>query len=209
MDAKYCKKKIEEISDKVSQIHFKMISHAKLITLSQYYIDFLFQFLGSEKANMGSFANISSDMVYHPPTFDKFINYHHKQGKTNKTIEELRKCPTICYVNFYRVLDKKICYTYIEDLVDAVYKLVQSDVNEPTIIGADERISVNELVEVIAGIAGKTISVNHIDGPVGVQARRFNKDKMKALGWECKHSIQDGMEKTYAWIKEQVEKTEN
>ena len=60
-------------------------------------------------------------------------------------------------------------YTYVADMCEGIYTLMQSDVTEPTNIGSTELTSVTELVDTVAAIAGKSIGVKHIDGPIGVQ----------------------------------------
>jgi nucleoside-diphosphate-sugar epimerase len=77
-------------------------------------------------------------------------------------------------------------YTYVDDLVEGVYTLMQSDLEGPTIIGSDEHVTVDELVETVIGASGKEIHVEHVEGPVGVQARNFDKTRIKSLRWEAK-----------------------
>ena len=95
-------------------------------------------------------------------------------------------------------------YTYVDDLVEGVYMLMQSDLEGPTIIGSDEYVTVDELVRTVTDAAGKAIHVQHVAGPVGVQARNFDKSKIKSLGWEARTSLREGIARTYAWIEGQV-----
>ncbi len=95
-------------------------------------------------------------------------------------------------------------YIYIDDLIDGIYRLMQSDEGRPTNIGSDQRVSVNELVDVVAKLAEKNVNVKHIDGPVGVQARNHSSERIRALGWECKHDLAAGMAKTFPWVKAQT-----
>jgi nucleoside-diphosphate-sugar epimerase len=95
-------------------------------------------------------------------------------------------------------------YTYVSDLCDGIYTLMQSDEEEPTNIGSRELTSVNELVSVVAEVAGKEIRIRYIDGPVGVQARYHHVERMEALGWVANTSLLKGIEQTYPWIDEQV-----
>ena len=53
-------------------------------------------------------------------------------------------------------------------------------------------------------VSGKEVKIEHVKGPVGVQARNFDKSKIKSLGWEAKTSLREGITETYAWIEEQV-----
>jgi nucleoside-diphosphate-sugar epimerase len=139
-------------------------------------------------------------------------------------------------------------FTYVDDLVDGIYTLMQSnpedwedgealeglnvgklegsDVetfkpseagppsNRPTLqhavvanIGTEEYVTVNELVETVIEVSGKEIDVEHVEGPVGVQARNFSHTRMHQLGWEAETSLREGIAKTYAWIEEQVQET--
>ncbi len=95
-------------------------------------------------------------------------------------------------------------YVYVDDLVDAVVRLVESDVDHPVNIGTAERVNVSELVEMIAAVAGKEIDVVHVPGPVGVQSRNFSHAAMESLGWRPRYSLGDGLRVTYPWIAEQV-----
>ena len=97
-------------------------------------------------------------------------------------------------------------YTYIDDLVDGIVRLMHSDLENGVNIGRPEYVSVDELITTIAGVAGKKILLNHIPGPVGVHARNFTNDRIRSTGWESKFSLRDGIAKTYPWIKEQAEK---
>jgi nucleoside-diphosphate-sugar epimerase len=96
-------------------------------------------------------------------------------------------------------------YTYIDDLLDGILLLMASDLEDGVNIGRREYVSVNDLVRTIAAIAGKTISVRHIEGPVGVKARNFRADRIEAVGWRSRFSLRDGLSRTYPWVKAQVE----
>lgn len=95
-------------------------------------------------------------------------------------------------------------YTHVDDMVDGVRRLIQSDIEEPTNIGSPQYVSVTELVETVADVAGKRINTRHIDGPVGVQSRNFSNARIYSLGWRSRLSLRDGIELTYPWIEQQV-----
>ena len=95
-------------------------------------------------------------------------------------------------------------YTYIDDLCDGIYTLMQSEITEPTNVGSAELTTVDELVATVAAVAGKTVKVKHIDGPVGVQARYHKIDRLTATGWKPQWTVEQGIRKTYPWIEEQV-----
>jgi nucleoside-diphosphate-sugar epimerase len=95
-------------------------------------------------------------------------------------------------------------YTYVDDMVDGIYRLMHSNLEGPTNIGSPEYTSVQELVDTIAQVASKKVTAQWVEGPVGVQSRNFSNEKIYTLGWEPKHSLRDGIGKTYPWIEQQV-----
>lgn len=95
-------------------------------------------------------------------------------------------------------------FIYVEDLVEAVIILTRSSEDRPTNIGADESVTIRELVATIADVAGKKIDIEPVDGPLGVQSRNFSHTRMHALGWAPRHTLRDGLAKTYPWIAQQV-----
>jgi nucleoside-diphosphate-sugar epimerase len=98
-------------------------------------------------------------------------------------------------------------YTYVDDLVDGIYRLMQSDMSEPVTIGASEFVDVARLANTAIKISGKNLEIKYIAGPVGVQARILDKTRIHSLGWQAKVSFEDGLAQTYAWIKEQVDRS--
>ena len=98
-------------------------------------------------------------------------------------------------------------YTYIDDMLDGIYRLMHSEIGVPVNIGCPQYVSVKELIDSVAGIAGKNISVNWIKGPVGVQSRNFSNAKIYSLGWKSEYSLNDGIALTYPWVAEQVAKS--
>lgn len=95
-------------------------------------------------------------------------------------------------------------FIYVEDLVEAVITLMRSDEVRPTNIGVDESVTIRELVETVAEVAGKRIEIEPVDGPLGVQSRNFSHERIRALGWQAQHTLRDGIAKTYPWIEAQV-----
>ena len=77
----------------------------------------------------------------------------------------------------------------------------------PVNIGSDEMVSINELANLAMDIAGKSQSIKHIPGPLGVRGRKSDNVLIKEkLGWAPNCSLRKGMELTYRWISRQVEK---
>ena len=97
-------------------------------------------------------------------------------------------------------------YTYVDDLVDGIYLLMQSDLREPVTIGSSEFVTVDQLAATAIRISEKNIKVDHIDGPVGVQARILDKKRIQSLGWKTNTTFEEGLSQTYAWINAQIEK---
>jgi len=97
-------------------------------------------------------------------------------------------------------------YTYIDDMLEGIYLLMHSDLDVPANIGCPQYVSVKELIDTVAQVAGKKIRVKWIEGPVGVQSRNFSNAKIYSLGWKSKYSLKDGIALTYPWVSEQLNK---
>jgi len=95
-------------------------------------------------------------------------------------------------------------YTYIDDMVEGIYRLVHSDLEGAVNIGSPEYVTVDELAQTIAEVAGKTIRIKHVEGPVGVQSRNFSNNKIYTTGWKSQFSLKDGIAQTYPWIEQEV-----
>jgi nucleoside-diphosphate-sugar epimerase len=99
-------------------------------------------------------------------------------------------------------------FLYIGECIEAVRRLMQSETfHGPVNIGADQMISINDTVDLVAKIAGKTIRKKHIDGPTGVRGRNSNNELIaEKLNWSPEQNLREGLETTYGWIYEQVGK---
>ena len=96
-------------------------------------------------------------------------------------------------------------FLYIDECIEATRRLMDSDFMGPVNIGSEEMVSINQLVDTAAKVAGKTIEKNHIDGPLGVRGRNSNNDLIREkLGWDYEQSLEEGIRKTYIWISEQI-----
>ena len=96
-------------------------------------------------------------------------------------------------------------YTYIDDMIDGIRRLMDSEIRVPVNIGNPEYVSVDELVGVVSLVSGKEIIVKHVPGPVGVMSRNFSNQKIYTTGWKARFPLVLGIEKTYPWIAKQVE----
>ena len=96
-------------------------------------------------------------------------------------------------------------FLYVDECVEAVRRLVESDFSGPVNIGSEEMISINDLAKMVIEISGKNISISNIPGPTGVRGRNSdNKLIGEKLGWQPSRPLREGMERTYKWISAQV-----
>ena len=96
-------------------------------------------------------------------------------------------------------------FLYVTECVEATYRLMQSDFQGPVNIGSEEMVSIDELVDIAAKVAGKTVEKNHIDGPLGVRGRNSNNELIREkLDWDYKQTLEEGIAKTYEWIDSQL-----
>ncbi len=99
-------------------------------------------------------------------------------------------------------------FCYIDDCLEGIYRLMASDFGEPINLGQDRMVSINQLADIIAEIAGIKVEKHHIDGPEGVRGRNSDNSKLREiLGWEPQISLEDGLAKTYHWIEGQIEQS--
>ena len=95
-------------------------------------------------------------------------------------------------------------YTHVNDMVEGIYLLMQSDLEGAANIGCPQYVTVNELVDTVCEVAGKRVNVRHVEGPVGVQSRNFSNERIYSLGWKPKVFLKEGISLTYPWIESQV-----
>jgi nucleoside-diphosphate-sugar epimerase len=93
-------------------------------------------------------------------------------------------------------------YCYIDDCVEGIYRLMRSSFREPLNLGQDRMVSINQLVDIVSSVAGKTVKRRHdLTKPQGVRGRNSDNTKLRrVLEWEPSISLEDGLRKTYAWI---------
>ena len=98
-------------------------------------------------------------------------------------------------------------FLYIDECIEATCRLMDSEYTEPLNIGSEEKVTINQLVDIAAKIAGKKITKDHVDGPLGVRGRNSNNDLIREkLGWDYEMTLEEGMKKTYEWVRWQVSK---
>jgi nucleoside-diphosphate-sugar epimerase len=97
-------------------------------------------------------------------------------------------------------------YCYIDDCVEGIVRLMRSRHREPLNLGTDRLVTINDLVDIVAGAAGKTLRRRHdVSKPQGVRGRNSDNVRLRAvLGWEPRVPLEEGMERTYRWIEGQL-----
>jgi nucleoside-diphosphate-sugar epimerase len=96
-------------------------------------------------------------------------------------------------------------FCYIDDCVVGIHKLMRSGYQEPLNLGQDRMVTINQLVDIVAGIAGFPVEKRHVPGPQGVRGRNSDNTLLRrVLGWEPTISLEEGLARTYRWIEEQV-----
>ena len=97
-------------------------------------------------------------------------------------------------------------FLYVDECVEAVRRLIESEFAGPVNIGSEEMVSINRLAEMIMEIAGKKVAIRHIPGPLGVRGRKSDNHLIRErLGWAPSRPLAEGLQKTYSWIAQQVE----
>jgi nucleoside-diphosphate-sugar epimerase len=93
-------------------------------------------------------------------------------------------------------------FCYIDDTLEGIYRLMRSDYRSPLNLGSDRMVSINELAHIVARIAGIEISINHIEGPMGVRGRNSDNTRLReVLKWEPQLTLEEGLTSTYQWIE--------
>ena len=97
-------------------------------------------------------------------------------------------------------------FLYIDECIEAVMRLMNSDFTGPVNIGSEEMISINDFAQMAIDISGKNLKINNIQGPTGVRGRNSdNKLLLEKLQWEPSMPLIEGMKKTYSWIESQIQ----
>tara|TARA_B100000900_G_scaffold416087_1_gene448996 strand:- start:2510 stop:3550 length:1041 start_codon:yes stop_codon:yes gene_type:complete len=98
-------------------------------------------------------------------------------------------------------------FLYIDECIEATRRFMNSDFMGPVNIGSEEMVTINQLVDTAAKVAGKTVKKVHIDGPLGVRGRNSNNKLIREkLDWDYTMTLEEGIRYTYYWIKEQMGK---
>jgi nucleoside-diphosphate-sugar epimerase len=96
-------------------------------------------------------------------------------------------------------------FLYIDECIEGIHRIMESDYDKPVNLGSERLISINELVLLIANLTNKKVNINNITGPMGVMGRRSdNKLIERVIGWKPHEDLETGLIKTYRWINEQI-----
>lgn len=96
-------------------------------------------------------------------------------------------------------------FCHVDDCVEGIYKLMRSDFSEPLNLGQDRMVSINQLADMVAQIAGIPITKRHVPGPQGVRGRNSDNTLLRqVLGWEPQISLEEGLRRTYEWIEDRL-----
>jgi GDP-D-mannose 3', 5'-epimerase len=101
-------------------------------------------------------------------------------------------------------------FCYIDDCVNGIFRLMRSDYREPLNLGQDRMVTINELADMVAAVAGIKITKKHVPGPQGVRGRNSDNTRLReVLRWEPRISLEEGLKHTYRWIERQVRASEH
>ena len=101
-------------------------------------------------------------------------------------------------------------FLYIDECVEGTTRLMRSDFEGPVNIGSEEMVTINELVDIVTRFSNKNIKTNHIEGPLGVRGRNSDNNLIyEKLNWRPSEPLEDGIGKTYDWIKSQIDRKSN
>jgi nucleoside-diphosphate-sugar epimerase len=96
-------------------------------------------------------------------------------------------------------------FCYIDDCVEGIYRLMQSHYTQPLNLGSDRMVSINQLAQIIMDVAGKQLSIVHVEGPQGVRGRNSDNSLLRELlAWEPQVPLEQGLAETYRWIEKQL-----
>ena len=96
-------------------------------------------------------------------------------------------------------------FLYVDECLEGSIKLMRSNYEGPVNIGSDEMVTINNLVSIVCKVTNKKVSINHIDGPLGVRGRNSDNELIfSKLNWKPSQSLAKGIESTYLWINDQI-----
>ena len=138
--------------------------------------------------------------------FGSLCTWQHGREKAPAAIcRKVAQAPDGGVIDVYGDGHQTRSFLHVDECVEGIRRLMAGSFSEPLNIGSDQMISINDLVRMVADIAGKDIKIDHIPGPLGVRARTSNNDLIrKKLGWAPSASLRAGMIDLYGWVEKQV-----
>lgn len=110
------------------------------------------------------------------------------------------------YIEIWGDGDQTRSFCYIDDCTKGLHLLMESELNIPLNLGRDELITINNLAKLIMKIANVDLEIKHIEGPEGVRGRNSDNTLFKEkIGWQPEISLEEGLTKTYNWIRGQLD----
>jgi len=98
-------------------------------------------------------------------------------------------------------------FLYIDECIEGIHRIQASNYKYPLNLGSERMITINDLCLMIAGIAGKSITIQNIEGPIGVMSRKSDNQLIKSVvGWSPEDNLEHGLAKTYAWIEQNIKR---
>ncbi len=99
-------------------------------------------------------------------------------------------------------------FMFVDDCVEGTLRIMASDCHEPLNLGSDRLVTINQLVAMVQAIAGTDLRVVHVKGPLGVRGRNSDNALLRSrIGWEPQVTLEEGLERTYRWVADQVAQT--
>jgi nucleoside-diphosphate-sugar epimerase len=118
---------------------------------------------------------------------------------------KVAECPDGGTIDIWGPGTQTRSFLYIDECIDGIFRLMDTNINEPINIGSDRMISINDFAKLIATMAGKTIHINNVKGPLGVMGRNSdNKKIMLLLNWKPQNNLEYGITEIYNWIQSQL-----
>ena len=115
-----------------------------------------------------------------------------------------------CEIEIWGDGEQTRSFCYIDDCVEGIHRLMRSDYWQPLNLGQDRMVTINQLADMVAAVAGIKITKKYVAGPQGVRGRNSDNTRLReVLGWEPRISLEEGLRRTYLWIDSQVRASES
>jgi nucleoside-diphosphate-sugar epimerase len=139
-------------------------------------------------------------------TYGPYSTYDGDRAKAPAAIcRKVAQAPYAGIVDIFGDGQQRRSFTYVDDVIDGLIRLMASDYNQPVNIAHSETVTIQELFETTCRVANKVLAWRPSEGPVGVQARGSDNTLCKkVLGWEPTTSLWNGLAVTYPWVRDQV-----